>query len=100
VDMWSIKVPGRLKKNFDRSNTPSVVRSLWAFDAFSTTGRNTWSALLAATSKSEFAIRKDVEETYASACRGEDVRHSRQYLRVGRLSSPHINLEGSGFMSI
>jgi hypothetical protein len=32
---------GRLKKNFDLSNTPNVVRSFSALDAFSNTGKNT-----------------------------------------------------------
>lgn len=38
---------GKLKKNFDRSKTPSVVRSFCAFIAFSSTGRKTWSAFCA-----------------------------------------------------
>ena len=48
ASMESIMKLGRLKKNLDRSNTPSVVRSLEALDAFSRTGRNTWLALIAA----------------------------------------------------
>lgn len=40
--------PGRLKKNLERSNTPSVVRNFCALDAFSRTGRKTESALMAA----------------------------------------------------
>lgn len=39
---------GRLKKNFDRSNTPNVVRSFCALEAFSKTGRNTWFAFMVA----------------------------------------------------
>jgi hypothetical protein len=32
---------GRLKKNFDLSNTPSVVLNFCALDAFSSTGKKT-----------------------------------------------------------
>lgn len=39
---------GRLKKNLDRSNTPSVVLNLCALLAFSRTGKKTWSAFAAA----------------------------------------------------
>jgi hypothetical protein len=44
----SISEAGRLKKNLDLSNTPSVVLSLCALFAFSRTGKNTWSAFAAA----------------------------------------------------
>jgi hypothetical protein len=37
--------PGRLKKNFERSNTPSVDLTRCALEAFSNIGRKTWSAL-------------------------------------------------------
>lgn len=42
---------GRLKKNFERSNTPSVVRSFCALLAFSSTGRKTWFAFVAASTR-------------------------------------------------
>lgn len=44
----SMSEAGRLKKNLDRSNTPSVVLNLCALLAFSRTGKNTWSAFAAA----------------------------------------------------
>jgi hypothetical protein len=44
----SFNDPGRLKKNFDLSNTPRVDLTLLALDAFSRTGRNTWFALAVA----------------------------------------------------
>ena len=48
ASMDSMMNPGRLKKKPERSKTPRVVRSFCAFDAFSSTGRKTWSALIAA----------------------------------------------------
>lgn len=39
--MDSMRDPGRLKRNFDFSNTPSVDLSFDALTAFSSTGKNT-----------------------------------------------------------
>jgi hypothetical protein len=59
--------PGRLKKNFDRSNTPRVVRNLRALDAFSRTGRKTWLAFTAATGWTvEIANAEEKVESYTS----------------------------------
>lgn len=52
--MNSRRDPGRLKKNLERSKTPSVERSFEAFSAFSNTGRNTLSALVVASDRVEF----------------------------------------------
>jgi hypothetical protein len=53
---------GKLKKNLDRSNTPSVVRNFCAFDAFSRTGKNTTLAFCAASEEARIRSRAKSKE--------------------------------------
>ena len=92
ASMDSMMNPGRLKKKPERSKTPRVVRSFCAFDAFSSTGRKTWSALIAASVVISFENAGQELGQYLSAGR---VRASTRSLTLAQgvlPSFPHVGL--------